>query len=360
MAMKRLFAPFIITGCVAVLFSCSKTVDPIEPDPVIVNAEADFTFTKGDDPFTFNFKNLSKKFSKLEWRFGDDTLRTSENPEHVYLTAGTFTVDLRAISETGAVSRKVIELKLRPDSVVAIKSTPTAEANKVNYSAESIANIAKAEWSVSNDTRAGNPVVTRSTELTPTFLMPVGRLAPVTLKITTAKGSSATITKNSSTVGLVSSFMTDLIANTPSKDNDGNPNERAVKLFDNADSKFLVNFNDAGRNWNIVMEFSKAHRMKFYCIGNGNDSPNRDPKTWTIEGSNDKTNWTLVDSRDQSVTFTQQLLDRGFQNNDADTDWKKFYFAAANPGSYKYYRMRVTNNFNNDSLIQFGEISLFE
>ena len=108
------------------------------------------------------------------------------------------------------------------------------------------------------------------------------------------------------------------------------------------------------------MEFAKAHTMKFYCIANGNDAPNRDPKTWTMEGSNDKTNWTLVDSRDQARTFTDQLLDRGFQNNDQDTDWKKFYFAASNPGSYKYYRMRVTSNFNTDDLLQFGEIIFYE
>ena len=359
MAMKKLLAPLVILGCIAVFASCSKDEVPVEPDPAIVNAEAKFEFTPGDDPFTFNFKNLSTKFAKLEWRFGDDTLRTSENPEHVYLTAGSFTVDLRAISETGAVSRFIKILDIVPDTVVKMKSAITAEANKVSYTAESIASITKAEWSIADDTRSGPAKITSITSLTPVFPMPPGRLTPVTLKVTTAKGSSATIVKNSSPAGLVKSFMKDMVKSTPSRDNDGNANERAVKLFDNVDSKFLINFNDVGRDWNIVMEFSKAHRMKFYCIGNGNDSPERDPKTWTMEGSNDLTNWTLVDSRNEQKHFTQQLLDRGFQNNDPDTDWKKFYFTAANPGSYKYYRMRVTST-HGDGLIQFGEITFFE
>lgn len=356
--MKKLFAPLVLLFCIGVMVSCSKKDPVVEPDPEIINAQADFEITPGDDPFTFEYKNLSSKYKRIEWRFGDDTLSTAENPSHVYLTTGKYTVDLRVYSETGAVSRKVANLDVNPDAIAKIKSTPSG-ANKVNFSVESIADVVKAEWSMSDDSRAGNPVVTKSTELTPTFTVPAGRIAPITLKLTTAKGSTATLVKNSSTEGLVTNFMTDMLKFTPSADNVGNANERAIKLFDNVNSKFLVNFNDIGKNWNIVMEFSEAHRMKFYCIGNGNDAPNRDPKTWKIEGSNDNTNWTLVDSRDQAVTFTQQLLDRGFQNNDNDTDWKKFYFAAATPGSYRYYRMTVTSTFG-DGLIQFGEITLFE
>lgn len=357
--MKKLLAPFILLFCLGMMISCSKTEVPIEPDPVVVNAKANFEYEPGDDPFTFKFKNLSTEYKRVEWRFGDDTLSVADNPEHVYLTAGTFTVDLRAISETGAVSRKVVNLVVKPESIFSIVATPTGTPNMVKYSAESTADIVKTEWRMTDDTRKTTHITIKD-EATPTYTMPVGRLAPVSLKITTAKGSTATLTKNSSPVGLITNFMSDMTAHTASADNQGNPNERVVKLFDNVDSKFLINFKDVQRTWNVVMEFSKAHTMKFYCIGNGNDAENRDPKVWKMEGSNDKTNWTLVDSRDQEKTFTAQLFDRGFQNTDQDLDWKKFYFVPSNPGSYKYYRMTVTSTFNNDDLIQFGEITFFE
>lgn len=358
MAMKKLFVSLGILGCLAMFASCDKEEVLIEPDPVIVNAEAEFEYEQGDDPFTFKFKNLSTKFSKLEWRFGDDTLRTTENPEHVYLNAGTYTVDLRAISETGAISRYIKLLKIIPDTVVKMQAVTTTEANKVSYTTQSIADIVKAEWSISDDTRSGPAKITAMEGLNPTFTMPVGRLTPVTVKITTAKGSSASITKNSSTAGLVNSFMSDMKGFTATEDNNGNPNERYVKLFDNQDSKFLIGWS-SGKTWSVTMEFNKAHTMKFYCLMNGNDGPDRDPKTWMMEGSNDGTTWTMVDSRNESKHFTQQLLDRGFQNNDQDTDWKKFYFAASNPGSYKFYRMFISA-VHGAGLIQFGEIILYQ
>ncbi|RZK71431.1 MAG: PKD domain-containing protein, partial [Pedobacter sp.] len=105
--MKQLFTPLVLLFGLTLAVSCSKSDIAVEEDPAITNATANFEVVQGDDPFTFEFKNLSSKYKKLEWRFGDDTLSVAENPSHVYLTAGTFTVDLRAISETGAVSRMV-------------------------------------------------------------------------------------------------------------------------------------------------------------------------------------------------------------------------------------------------------------
>ncbi len=69
------------------------------------------------------------------------------------------------------------------------------------------------------------------------------------------------------------------------------------KAFDgNTNSKFEGN-NLAG-NWLIIKTTdSQPHVVKSYAITTHDDGsyPNRAPKTWTLEGSNDKTNWTLVD-----------------------------------------------------------------
>ena len=40
-----------------------------------------------------------------------------------------------------------------------------------------------------------------------------------------------------------------------------------------------------------------------YALTSGNDLPDRDPKSWTLEGSNDNQNWTLLDKRSQEPPF---------------------------------------------------------
>ena len=353
--MIKLFKPFALLFCAGAIIACSKSELAVEPDPTVINAETGFTYTKGTDPFTFEFKNTSKNFKRLEWRFGDDTLRTSENPTHLYRTTGDFTVELRAISETGAVSRSVQIIKIGPDSIAKITAAKTATANKLAFSLSTKADLAKAEWSVKDDTRPNTPDI-KSTALNPELTIPVGRIAPITVKLTTKSGSTATIVKDASTEGIVTDMMNTLLKTTPSRESTNA--ETSKQLTDKQNSKMFLSW-ASGNTWQFVMDFNFAQTARFYCIGNGNDSPDRDPKTWTLEGSNNGVDWTVVDSRNLDKHFTQQLLDRGYQNNDADTDWKRFYFPITNPGSYTSYRFNLTANFGSTGM-QFGEIILYK
>jgi hypothetical protein len=66
-----------------------------------------------------------------------------------------------------------------------------------------------------------------------------------------------------------------------------------------------------------------------YRLTSGNDSPERDPADWLLEGSHDGDTWTRLDSR------TNERFDRR-------EEIREFEFT--NSGSYSHYRLRITRN----------------
>jgi PKD repeat protein len=106
--MKR---QFLVLASVFFLFAgwgCYKKV----PIPV-----ADFSVHSSNDtivPDTLTFKNLSQNASTYEWDFGDSHSSTEVNPVHIYIVAGSFTVVLKAYSdsrEQWATKSRIISIK---------------------------------------------------------------------------------------------------------------------------------------------------------------------------------------------------------------------------------------------------------
>jgi hypothetical protein len=91
-----------------------------------------------------------------------------------------------------------------------------------------------------------------------------------------------------------------------------------------------------------IYTLSSTAEVTAYSLTSGNDAPERDPKDWTVLGSNsesaatnaDDTSWSLVDTR-SGQTFAA----RG----------QRSVFAAKAPASYRYYQLRVTANLANSS-----------
>jgi predicted alpha-1,2-mannosidase len=79
-----------------------------------------------------------------------------------------------------------------------------------------------------------------------------------------------------------------------------------------------------------------------YALTSANDEPARDPRDWTLSGSNDGSTWTALDSRtDQSFESRQQL--------------KRFTFT--NTTDYLYYRLDVTRN-GGAPIVQLADLQL--
>lgn len=81
----------------------------------------------------------------------------------------------------------------------------------------------------------------------------------------------------------------------------------------------------------------------FFCFGfatKKNDVLGRNPKSWTLRGSNDGINWTVLDTR----------TDEFFS---ARTQTRRFELPATVTGSYTHYR--IFDGENGDNLFQMAE-----
>lgn len=82
----------------------------------------------------------------------------------------------------------------------------------------------------------------------------------------------------------------------PGGDNPGT--ETPDKLVDGNTGTKWLDFNKLG----VVFQFPSAVTIDAYSFATANDAPERDPVSWTMEGSNDGAGWTLLDVRKDFAT----------------------------------------------------------
>ncbi|MDD7887545.1 discoidin domain-containing protein [Flavivirga sp. 57AJ16] len=125
-----------------------------------------------------------------------------------------------------------------------------------------------------------------------------------------------------------------------SKDNDGGATagEGSLKLIDNdITTKFLTG--GFPQTFWMQQNLETASVVNRYTFTSGNDAPERDLKSWDLQGSNDGINFVTLDTRtDQVFTERRQTKEFTFEN---DTP-------------YLHYRVNVIEN-NGSSLIQLSE-----
>ncbi|MGO2521043.1 MAG: GH92 family glycosyl hydrolase, partial [Microbacterium sp.] len=120
------------------------------------------------------------------------------------------------------------------------------------------------------------------------------------------------------------------------------PNETVDKLADgNSGSKWLVFAKQAWAQY----EFSEAAPVTRYTLTSGNDASERDPKDFTLQASNDGTEWTTIDTRTGEV-FAGRGEERSFTLE-----------APSDP--YLFYRLNITAN-QSGNLIQLAGWDLIE
>jgi glucose/arabinose dehydrogenase/type 1 glutamine amidotransferase len=118
------------------------------------------------------------------------------------------------------------------------------------------------------------------------------------------------------------------------------PNETKDKLFDGSnDTKWLTR---TPTGW-VQLKLEKPLALAHYALTSANDFPGRDPKDWTLQGSQNGTSWTDLDKR-SGESFPQrfQTKEYKFENNTA----------------YQYYRLNITAN-SGEPLLQLAELRLF-
>jgi predicted alpha-1,2-mannosidase len=138
----------------------------------------------------------------------------------------------------------------------------------------------------------------------------------------------------SSPTGLPGSVLSQVSAVTASAENP--PGETAANLKDGNPSTKWLAFNPTG--W-VTYQLAKPAVVVRYSLTSANDTPSRDPKDFTVQGSNDGSTWTDLDSR------TGESFSGRFATNTYDF---------TNTTAYGYYRLNVTAN-SGDSLVQLAD-----
>ena len=115
--------------------------------------------------------------------------------------------------------------------------------------------------------------------------------------------------------------------------------EGIAKLVDgNSTTKYLCANPQTWMMWQMDRPFI-ANK---YTLISANDAPERDPKNWMLEGSNNGTDWTLLDVQ-MGIVFTERF--------------QKKTFLLANREAYSYYKLSAENGGNR--LFQLAEWTLY-
>ncbi|MDP9134212.1 MAG: GH92 family glycosyl hydrolase, partial [Actinomycetota bacterium] len=90
------------------------------------------------------------------------------------------------------------------------------------------------------------------------------------------------------------------------------------------------------------LELAEPVAVVHYALTSANDAAERDPRDWTLQGSNDGQTWTTLD------TQTDQTFAERFQKRE---------YRFANTTAYRHYRLNITRN-SGANIVQLAEIEL--
>jgi predicted alpha-1,2-mannosidase len=143
--------------------------------------------------------------------------------------------------------------------------------------------------------------------------------------------------------GIAGDVTDKVVAVRASGENDGAGEVKENLVDGSAQTKWLE-FGYAGDSW-VELELSEAVTLHSYALTSANDAAGRDPKDWTLRGSNDGTTWSAP-------------LDTRANESFADRFQRKVYeIAPEKRAQYRFYRFDFTAN-HGDNIIQLAEISL--
>lgn len=129
----------------------------------------------------------------------------------------------------------------------------------------------------------------------------------------------------------------------------GNPvNEEPPRALDNTVTSKWLAFEPSGTYYGFRFAGGVRRTVNAYTLTSANDEPNRDPYSWTLSGSNDGVNYTIIDTR-TAQTFASRFETRLYQ--------------FSNPTAYEYYRFDMKTRYgatgqNQPVAIQVAEFEL--
>lgn len=186
---------------------------------------------------------------------------------------------------------------------------------------------------VNDDGSGTTELFTSSTSYTDTNLAPgTSYLYQVQAVNGALRGFPSEVSARATTAGVaVLQDITALSSSVPVEQHPGNgvAGEDVTKATDN--NPFSKYFEPSSSTW-IQLE-TPSSVVTSYSLTSANDSPDRDPKDWTLEGSNDGTSWTVLDMR-TNQSFTNRHSARTFSANPERLEFSRYRLhIQANHGS---------------------------
>ena len=148
----------------------------------------------------------------------------------------------------------------------------------------------------------------------------------------------------SATPAFSSTLVSRATGGTSSTNNQGGTNETVSQIFDGSVSTKWYEAAPSGVWAEYQFPNGFAWTITQYRISSANDVPQRDPAAWMLQGSNDGSTWTTVDTESgQSFANRQQTNT----------------YTVASPAPYRFYRLYITANNGGSSYgIQLSELAL--
>jgi hypothetical protein len=133
---------------------------------------------------------------------------------------------------------------------------------------------------------------------------------------------------------------------TPSALGDNQPSEGADEAFDDAAGTKWLHFTGSA-TWLLYDLWSGvAKKVIKYALTSANDDDTRDPKNWKLQGSNDNSTWTDIDTRTGETFASRQLRKEYTCNSPSDT-------------AFRYWKLDISLNNGNGSITQLAEVQLY-
>ncbi len=123
----------------------------------------------------------------------------------------------------------------------------------------------------------------------------------------------------------------------------------AVQLALDNDIKTKWCVRPTSKDGSVTMTWATTEpvRMDAYAFTTAGDCPDRNPDAWILSGRKDPMGeWVILDTVEGDANIPVDF----FTTSDV--------FLVDNPGDYQYYKLTVTENFNNRDLYQFTELHM--
>ncbi len=132
--------------------------------------------------------------------------------------------------------------------------------------------------------------------------------------------------------------ITDLEGRISAQYSDSPTGEEVGKVIDNDTNTKYLTFNPSG--W-VQFQANQAYAVNSYTLTAANDFEERDPISWTLEGSNDGSTWSLL-NRQSGQNFARRF--------------EKKTYAVDRTRAYEYFRLQMKNN--EGDILQLAEWEL--